>query len=250
MVLYAIVSFWFGVVVPFSWFALVCLLLVGMFLSKDLRYEARIHPRTNPARELWYTMAVILDRVLIGTVFLCDFWARNLGTLREFLVGMNDLAVEAPQSQSQTAAAPSASTSMLNRAFRLVSTATRVSSRVQGNVVREIASEMLAPNSLAQNTARPLAASIPFGLSLFGGMQRVIQDQDQRQQQPPHPSSTASPSSTDTSQARAPWELDDGDVGGDEGGDDGVETVSVVNDSPDAFLDQILESVASRSEND
>lgn len=241
----AAISFWFNVIVPFSGFALCSLFLCGLFLSKDLKYAARIHTRETFSwkRELWFGIAVAVDRVLIGIVSMFEFWARHLGTLREFLVGLNDLSVEAPQQAAATTRSSMASTSMLNQAFRLVSTATRVSSRVQGNVVREVASEML--NMVTQNArgtttstttsiARPTPSSSSTSTTppIFEALLSSIGTAAAAHAAPAAPAALPSPPSVPDV---APWDQNDDD---DE--DQGEEEDHVVPDSPSGFLDKVL----------
>jgi hypothetical protein len=137
--------------------------------------------------------ACIMDRFLLGSIYILEALRSQLSFIREFMVGFNGLSVNNPSSESNK---NTLSSNMLGHALKFMNTASRVSTRVQGNITREVGTEVY--NTFVDNKPK---SQIPTTNTLFSPTSRTSIT-------PAPPSSYALAAKLDI----APWE-DDEDEG-------------------------------------
>lgn len=187
-------------------------MLLGFYMTRHLVYKPLL-----PTQPMWFRQACILDRVLLGSIYIIEAIRTQLSFVREFTVGFNKLSIINPEPD---ATRNTLSTNLLGHALKFMNTATRVSTRVQGNIAREVGTEIYntfvnprPPAAAATSSALPAAHVPNLSLSTSAALKTAA----------------ILAQSSSISTTTAPWEgeddegelavdsfLDSVDVGGDE----------------------------------
>lgn len=134
------------VVVP-GLLVLTSIVAVGLWQTRNFEYSPLTHPiNGSQLRHRIFVTSVLVDRLLIGLVMTLEAIAKDVLWVREILVGLMDLDIRtqpASTTASSTLTSPTSSP-WLMRAMNLIQTQRRVSARVQGHYVRELAAEQFA----------------------------------------------------------------------------------------------------------
>jgi hypothetical protein len=196
-------------------------MLLGFYMTRHLVYKPLL-----PTQSMWFTQACVLDRILLGSIYILEAIRTQLSFVREFTVGFNKLSIINPEPD---ATRNTLSTNLLGHALKFMNTASRVSTRVQGNIAREVGTEIyntfVNPRPAATATTTPpsqaaLASTPASSLSLSTSAALKT---------------AAILASSSISTTTAPWE----------GGDDEDRV-----DSVDSFLDSVGDRIPDPVMND
>ena len=139
---------------------------VGLWQTRHFVYSPLTHPIESSScpsfRRRVFRISVIMDRLLMGTVLTFEGIARDLLWVREILVGLFDLDIKTSTTtnpSSGNGGGGGGTSAWMRRAMNLLQTQRRVSARVQGHYVRELATEQFTAAVAANSAALPAATT-------------------------------------------------------------------------------------------
>lgn len=247
-----IVSFIANSLFPSLVFVSLFVTFFGFYMTRHLVYTRM--EGTNPILKspIFFAYACITDRFLLGSIYILEALRTQLSFIREFAIGFNGLSVSNPSPESNK---NTLSSNMLGHALKFMNTASRVSTRVQGNITREVGTEVyntfitptITPQPKDTGTDRTRipapAASPTMQLSRFPVSSHISVGA-------PASYSEAVQADTRTSCTIAPWEESDGeDEEGDEAGaeegeeeeaEEGEEEAEEIEHVVDSFLENYV----------
>jgi hypothetical protein len=134
-----IVSFITNSLFPSIVFASALTILFGFYMTRHLVYTRMEGINPILKSPIFFAYACITDRFLLGSIYILEALRTQLSFIREFAIGFNGISVSNPSPESNK---NTLSSNMLGHALKFMNTASRVSTRVQGNITREVGTEV------------------------------------------------------------------------------------------------------------